>query len=215
MPAHAVGVAVKSRQRLRAPCRSSLPLYPIFQAPVCRRLGFRRPTATAQSTRAFGRRRRRPRGPQSERSCWNRGRPSRSWSRLRHLGLRQERLRLISQPAGPPFATPTFDPTWNGWCRRRSHCRWPPRLAGVRHGLRRAARTRAGRAGMIRAAVASGIGIPGTDATAIRVTGVTGADRACRACTTPAATSVEFIVRRSVARAISSARVLVRASGSA
>jgi hypothetical protein len=42
---------------------------------------------------------------------------------------------------------------------------------------------------MIRAAVAGGTGILGTDATAIRVTGVTDADRVCRACTTPGETS--------------------------
>jgi hypothetical protein len=50
---------------------------------------------------------------------------------------------------------------------------------------------------MIRAAVAGGTGIPGTDAAAIRVTGATGADRVCRECITPGETRAAPTYRKS------------------
>jgi len=84
-------------------------------------------------------------------------------------------------PAGE--ATPDFAAGWAAIrdANIRPYVEWvvPPPFTlpvataarGVRQSLRRAARTRAGRAETIRAAVAGGTGIPGTDATAIRVTG--------------------------------------------
>ena len=130
----------------------------------------------------------RPGHPRPARSCLRRARPRRSWPRSRRPRPAQQNPRPILRPAGRRFATPTFDPTWSGWCRRRCRCRWLPRRMGARDGLSRTGRTRTGRAEMIRTAVAGGTGGHGMGATAIRVTGVTVADRVCRVCTTLAVT---------------------------
>jgi len=90
------------------------------------------------------------------------------WAAIRDANIRP----YVEWVVPPPFALPVATTARGGEAK--------PAQSG---------QNQSGRAGMIRAAVAGGTGIPGTDAAAILVTGATGADRVCRACTTPAATS--------------------------